>query len=64
MSKVLITGASGLVVSESVRFFSNKFDQIIGIDNNLRDYFFGSDASTIWNLELLKERYDFVLKKD
>ncbi len=58
MSKVLITGSSGLVGSESVRFFSDKFDHIIGIDNNLREYFFGSDASTVWNLELLKEHYD------
>ena len=41
MNKVLITGSCGLVGSDSVRFFSDKFDQIIGIDNDLRRYFLG-----------------------
>ena len=57
MNKVLITGSCGLVGSDSVRFFSDKFDQIIGIDNDLRRYFFGKDGSTNWNLRLLKEQY-------
>jgi CDP-paratose 2-epimerase len=48
MSIVLITGSSGLVGSESVNFFCNKGFDVIGIDNNLRNFFFGSDASTIW----------------
>ena len=46
-SVVLITGSAGLIGSESVEFFSSKFDFVIGIDNNLREYFFGMDASTI-----------------
>ena len=46
MSIVLITGSSGLVGSESVKFFSNKGFEIIGIDNDLRKFFFGSEAST------------------
>ena len=46
MSIVLITGSSGLVGSESVKFFSNKGFDIIGIDNNLRKLFFGNEAST------------------
>lgn len=48
MSIVLITGSSGLVGSESVNFFSKKGFDVIGIDNNLRKFFFGNDASTIW----------------
>ena len=47
MSIVLITGSSGLVGSESVNFFSKKGFDVIGIDNNLRKFFFGNDGSTI-----------------
>lgn len=46
MKIALITGASGLIGSESVNFFKDKFDKIIGIDNNMRSYFFGQNAST------------------
>src|SRR5206468_5191040 len=49
MNIVLITGAAGLIGSESVEFFSKKFDLVVGIDNNMRQYFFGADASTEWN---------------
>ena len=47
MSIILITGSSGLVGSESVNFFSEKGFDVIGIDNDLRKFFFGSEASTI-----------------
>ena len=57
MSIVLITGSSGLIGSESVSFFSNKFSSVIGIDNNMRQYFFGEQASTEWNTKRLEERY-------
>lgn len=50
MNIALITGSAGLIGSESVNFFSKKFDLIIGIDNNMREYFFGKDAS-ILNIE-------------
>ena len=46
MSVVLITGSSGLVGSESVNFFSEKGFNVIGIDNNLRKFFFGNEGST------------------
>ena len=46
MSIVLITGSCGLVGSESVNFFSKKGFDIIGIDNNLRKFFFGNEGST------------------
>ena len=48
MSLVLITGSTGLVGSESVNFFCKKGFDVIGIDNNLRKFFFGKDGSTIW----------------
>lgn len=57
MKIALITGAAGLIGSESVSFFSNKFDLIIGIDNNLRSYFFGNEASTEWNRHRLEDDY-------
>ena len=57
MNIALITGSSGLIGGESVEFFNNKFDLIIGIDNNLRSYFFGADGSTNWNKNRLLEKY-------
>lgn len=49
MNIALITGSSGLIGGESVEFFSKKFDKVIGIDNNLRSYFFGENGNTDWN---------------
>jgi len=48
MSVVLITGSCGLVGSESVKFFSTKGFDVIGIDNNSRLKFFGKDGDTTW----------------
>ena len=48
MSIVIITGSSGLVGSEAVNFFCDKGFDVIGIDNNLRKFFFGRDGSTLW----------------
>ncbi|PZV18019.1 MAG: NAD-dependent epimerase [Leptolyngbya sp.] len=57
MPTVLITGSAGLIGSESVRFFAQLGFNIIGIDNDLRSYFFGESASTQWNRDLLKDKY-------
>ncbi|MCG9878989.1 MAG: GDP-mannose 4,6-dehydratase, partial [Bacteroidia bacterium] len=57
MNIAVITGSSGLIGGESVEFFTKKFDMVIGIDNNLRSYFFGADGSTIWNKNRLEEKY-------
>ena len=48
MSIVIITGSTGLVGSEAVNFFCDKGFDVIGIDNNLRKFFFGRDGSTLW----------------
>ena len=48
MQTIIITGSCGLVGSESVNFFHNKGFKVIGIDNNLRQKFFGKDGSTKW----------------
>lgn len=55
MKKVLITGSGGLIGSESVRFFSKKGFEIVGIDNNMREYFFGKESSTKWSVAELKK---------
>ena len=57
MSTVIVTGSAGLIGSESVRFFAQKGFNIVGIDNDMRAAFFGESASTVWNRELLKEKY-------
>jgi CDP-paratose 2-epimerase len=54
----LITGSAGLIGSEAVEFFSKKFDKVIGVDNNMREEFFGSSASTLWNKQRLENEVD------
>src|SRR5947209_13325335 len=54
MSVAIVTGASGLIGSETVKFLHEKGMRIVGIDNDMRKYFFGEEASTRWNTEQLK----------
>jgi len=53
MGNVLVTGAGGLIGSESVKFFANKGFQVFGIDNDMRRYFFGNEASSSRNISQL-----------
>ena len=55
MNVALITGSAGLIGSETVDFFAPRFDLVVGIDNNRREYFFGPEASTVWNKERLQK---------
>jgi CDP-paratose 2-epimerase len=57
MNVAIVTGSAGLIGSESVAFLADKFDVIVGIDNNLRQYFFGADGNTSWNKNRLEERF-------
>ena len=57
MTIALITGSAGLIGSESVRFFGDCGFIAVGIDKNMRSYFFEEDASTEWNRECLLEDY-------
>jgi CDP-paratose 2-epimerase len=60
MAIALVTGAAGLIGAEAVRFLSGKQFQVVGIDNNMRQTFFGADASTEWSrreLEATIPRY-------
>jgi CDP-paratose 2-epimerase len=57
MKTVIITGAAGLISSESARFFCQKGYNVVGIDNDMRKYFFGEQASTKWTLSELESLY-------
>ncbi len=48
MKTVVITGSGGLIGAQSVRFFAPAADKVIGVDNDMRAYFFGEEASTDW----------------
>lgn len=54
MQVIIVTGAGGLVGSQSVYYFSKKADLVVGIDNDMRAKFFGKDASTAWAVAKLK----------
>lgn len=53
MSKVLITGSSGLIGSEAVEFFDARGWEVHGVDNNMRRDFFGADGDTTPTLQRL-----------
>jgi CDP-paratose 2-epimerase len=57
MNIALVTGSGGLIGSESVSFLADKFDLVVGIDNNMRAYFFGGSASTDWNVSRLQDQF-------
>ncbi|HLF18668.1 MAG TPA: NAD-dependent epimerase/dehydratase family protein [Candidatus Omnitrophota bacterium] len=56
MDIAIITGSSGLIGSEAVEYFAGRGMKVVGIDNNMREYFFGPDGSTDWNLKMLEEK--------
>lgn len=56
MSVVIVTGSGGLIGAECVRRFAAEGHVVAGIDNDLRAYFFGAEASTRWATEQLRER--------
>jgi CDP-paratose 2-epimerase len=55
MKKALITGSAGLIGSEAVDFFCQKEFEVHGVDNDMRKFFFGPEASTDWNRRRLEE---------
>lgn len=57
MNIILVTGSAGLIGSESVRFFCERGYTVVGLDNNMRQFFFGEHASTQWNRDRLLQDY-------
>jgi CDP-paratose 2-epimerase len=46
MKTVIVTGSCGLIGNEACYFFKNLGFRIVGIDNDMRKYFFGDKSST------------------
>jgi CDP-paratose 2-epimerase len=57
MPVAIITGSGGLIGSESVRHFVEAGFDVVGIDNDMRAYFFGDSASTLPQTRKLEEAY-------
>src|SRR5689334_4606241 len=55
MAVAIVTGSSGLIGSETVRFLHERGMDVVGIDNDSRAYFFGPEASTKWQANELKK---------
>jgi CDP-paratose 2-epimerase len=55
MSIAIITGSAGLIGSEAARHFCQQGLQVVGIDNDMRQVFFGEEASTLWQRQILEE---------
>jgi CDP-paratose 2-epimerase len=64
MSIAIVTGSAGLIGSESVRFFAGLGLDVIGIDNDMRKFFFGEEASTAWNRRRLQAEVKGYTHKD
>jgi len=66
--RLLVTGSSGLIGSQVVKFFSTKGFEVHGIDNNQREVFFGPSGSTRWQEKELKiafkhfKHYEFDIR--
>ncbi len=52
--KILVTGSSGLIGSEAVEHFDAQEHEVVGLDNNMRQQFFGPQGDTTWNLQRLQ----------
>jgi CDP-paratose 2-epimerase len=55
VSVALVTGSGGLIGSEAVRHFAGLGLDVVGIDNDMRQEFFGAEASTAWNVRRLSD---------
>jgi CDP-paratose 2-epimerase len=53
VSVALVTGSGGLIGSEAARHFAGLGLDVVGIDNDMRRYFFGEDGSTAGSLARL-----------
>lgn len=57
MSVIIVTGSGGLIGAATVRRFASEGFTVVGIDNNMRAYFFGPEASTEWQQNQLREEF-------
>src|SRR4051794_38932407 len=57
MSVAIVTGSGGLIGSESVRHLIGAGFDVVGIENDMRSYFFGPESSTSPVTEELKAAF-------
>lgn len=57
MKKILVTGSNGLIGGEVVDYFAKKGIEVHGLDNNMREDFFGPSGDTLWNQHRLQKKY-------
>ena len=55
MSIAIVTGAGGLIGSESAKRFHEEGLDVVGIDNDMRARFFGPEASTAGKRQELEQ---------
>jgi CDP-paratose 2-epimerase len=58
MPTAVVTGSGGLIGSEAVRYFAGQGFDVLGIENDMRAYFFGPEASTLHVTAELEEEFD------
>lgn len=55
MAVALITGSGGLIGGEAALYFGRQGLDVVGVDNDMRRYFFGPEASTAWRHDRLAQ---------
>jgi CDP-paratose 2-epimerase len=58
MPIAIVSGSGGLIGSEAVRYFAEEGFDVLGIENDMRAYFFGPEASTAHVTAALEEELD------
>ena len=61
---LIITGSLGLIGFSASEYFLKKRIPIIGIDNDLRSYFFGKIGSNSWKKKILKNNKNEIIFVD
>ena len=57
MAAAIITESGGLIGSEAVGVFHAQGFDVVGVDNDMRSYYFGREASTAWKVAQLQAKY-------
>lgn len=52
---IIVTGSTGLIGSATCEYYLYKKINVLGIDNDLRSYFFGKEGSNKWKEKKLKK---------
>jgi CDP-paratose 2-epimerase len=55
--KILVTGSGGLIGSSVAEFYLGRGEEVIGVDNNMRETFFGPDGDTSWMTHQLGTKF-------